>query len=405
MRTAVILRFIICLTGFMGISGCSEPTSSNGLILSAEQAKTQMLQPIDPRLNWAIENNNYQVQTFNADWQVIQTETIELYSQARQVYLFAKGYDVTQEQKYLQATIASAEFMLRYMFDATTSNWYSSVNRQDTTIHFAPKEYGTSFALFAMAHVYRITEDKRYLDTALKTWMLGDISIGLTLAKQAKANNLEQDQHTATWSINPLMHLFEALLALYDVSSSQVIWQDIEAIANFVTNDLLQPQGYLAEYYHHTNTPLPLSEGGYVELGHQIEWAYLLHTAVDKGLSGEFRNTANILYKYAMKTGWNEQSGSLAGRSDYEGKITQPEPVWWAQAELLRLSAYLKNNNYDGQRNARRFSHSMAFVVNEYVDQVQGGWMNNKQSKRTRNSLNKVLGYHAVAAYDELNDF
>ena len=362
-----------------------------------------MLQVIDPRLNWVVQNQNFMVQTFNADWQVIPTDTVELYSQARQVYLFAKGFDVTQAQHYRDATTASADIMLRDMYDTTTGNWYSSIARNQPQTRYGPKEYGTSFAIFAMAHAYRITQDKSYLDAALKTWMIGEVSVGLSLAR---ASQLQKSNITyfKAWSINPLMHLFEALLALYDVTQSPSVWQDIEFIAEFVEDDLLQPQGYIAEYYEQVNQPLTINNGGYIELGHQIEWAYLLQTAVDKGLDRRFRDVAQRLYDYAITTGWNEKQGSLAARSDYEGNVIESRPVWWAQAELLRLTAYLKNNHFDAMQNTARFSRSMAFVVNEYVDQVHGGWMNKKQSKRTRDSLNKVLGYHAVTAYNALHE-
>ena len=109
-----------------------------------------------------------------------------------------------------------------------------------------------------MAHVYRITQDKRYLDAALKTWMMGEVSVGLSLARDSQLQQSNTPYFEA-WSINPLMHLFEALLALYDVTQSPSVWQDIEFIAQFVEDDLLQPQGYIAEYYEQVNQPLAVT--------------------------------------------------------------------------------------------------------------------------------------------------
>ncbi|WP_420933489.1 AGE family epimerase/isomerase [Alteromonas sp. A081] len=393
---------ILCLLSIV-LVGCGAENKQIELILSSELAKGQMLQLIDPRLNWAEKNSNFMVQTFDANWQIAPTESVESYSQARQVYLFAKGYDVTQENRYLNAMVESADVMLRTMFDDTKVLWHSSINRYNTEKRYGPKEYSTSFAIFAMAHAYRISQDKRYLDAALKTWMLGEVSIGLTLAREAQQGKLNT-AFTNTWSINPLMHLFEALLALHDVTQSPSVWQDIEFIAQFVENKLMQPQGFLAEYYVNANMPLPISEGGYVELGHQIEWAYLLHLAVDKGLDSHFRNVAKRLYVYAMKTGWDEQAGNLAARSDYDSNLTVTTPVWWAQAELMRLTAYSANKNEDFDDSARIFSKSTAFALNEYVDQFNGGWLDKPQSNRSRIQLNKVVGYHAAAAYSVLQE-
>ncbi|WP_334029874.1 AGE family epimerase/isomerase [Alteromonas sp. P256] len=389
---------ILCLLS-MALVGCGDANKKTGLILSSELAKSQMLELIDPRLNWAEKNSNFMVQTFDANWQVVPTESVESYSQARQVYLFAKGYDVTQENRYLNAMVESADVMLITMFDDTKVLWHSSINRYNTDKRYGPKEYSTSFAIFAMAHAYRVSKDKRYLEAALKTWMLGDVSVGLTLAREAQQANLTPT-FTNTWSINPLMHLFEALLVLYDVTQSPSVWQDIEFIAQFIEDELIQKQGFLAENYVNVNVPLTISEGGYVELGHQVEWAYLLHSAIDKGLDSHFRNVAERLYDYAMKTGWDDQSGSLAARSDYDGNLIVTAPVWWAQAELMRLTAYSVNKNEDLDYSVRIFSKSMAFVVNEYVDQFNGGWLSERQSKRSRIQLNKVIGYHTVGMYD-----
>lgn len=397
MRITPFIILLLCGYSLI-LTGCEAKPKGQGLMISPEQAKAQMLQIIDPRLNWAVQNQNFMVQTFNADWHVTPTDTVELYSQARQVYLFAKGFDITQRQNYRDAAIASADLMLRDMYDTTTGNWYSSIARNQPQTRSGPKEYGTSFAIFAMAHAYRITQDKRYLDAALKTWVMGEVSVGLSLARVPQ---LQQSNTTyfEAWSINPLMHLFEALLALYDVTQSPSVWQDIEFIAQFVESDLLQPEGYVAEYYEQINQPLAIDNGGYIELGHQIEWAYLLHTAVDNGLDSRFRDIAQRLYDFAMKTGWSEDEGCLAGRADYAGNIIQPRAAWWAQAELLRLSAYTAHiDNFDSYQNFI-FSKVYTFSLENYIDQSFGGWGELKKSARKKQNSYKVLGYHAVEAY------
>lgn len=393
---------ILCLLS-MTLVGCGDANRKTGLMLSTELAKSQMLQLVDPRLKWAEKNNNYMVQSFDVDWQVVPTDSVESYSQARQVYLFAKGYDVTQENRYLNAMVKSADLMLKTMFDETKVLWHSSINRYNTNKRYGAKEYSTSFAIFAMAHAYRASKDKRYLEAALKTWMLGDVSVGLTLAREARQANFTPT-FINTWSINPLMHLFEALLVLYDVTQSPNVWQDIEIIAHFIDDELMQKQGFIAEYYVNVNVPLSISEGGYVELGHQVEWAYLLHSAVDRGLNSNFRNVANRLYNYAMVTGWNNKEDGLASRSDYKGNLTVSSPVWWAQAELMRLSAYLHNSLSYENNQSYIFANVYSFVINQFIDQRAGGWLSKRQKFTVRSRQKRVIGYHGVAAYSLLSN-
>ena len=78
---------------------------------------------------------------------MLPNKSIALYKQARQVYIFAKGFDVTQARHYRDATTASAYIMLRDMYDNTTGNWYSSIARNQPQTRYGPKEYGTSFAI------------------------------------------------------------------------------------------------------------------------------------------------------------------------------------------------------------------------------------------------------------------
>lgn len=377
---------------------CSVKASNGGSILSPEIAKTQMMQIITPRLEWAISNNNFAVQSFNAEWEPIPTETKALYKQARQVYLFAQSYKATADRRYLQATIASADFMLRYMFDEPSATWFASVNSTMPNQHYSSNEYDTSFALFAMAHAYEVTQNKRYLDAALSTWMLADLSTGFVLAKGKYNDNDLLTHDIKSWSTNSLMHLFEALIALYKVTDSDAIWQDIILITKFVGTDLLQEAGFIAEYYQSSFQPLSIVDGGYVELGHQVEWAYLLHTAVDLGLDIKFRRVATQLVEYALAIGWDASTGSLAARANYKQQVIDNKPVWWAQAELMRLFTYLSADT----SNLYLFSKSYAFCINNYINQINGGWQAKIPLNKENKKQTKVLGYHAVAAYLEV---
>ena len=386
--------FLFLLAGH-NIDARAERDSS---ILSATLAKSQMMQIIRPRLEWAMANNNYAVQLFDADWKVVPNESIALYQQARQVYIFAKGFEVTKDHRYLNAMIKSADFMIEHMYDESTSNWFANLNKYNFSQHTQSKEYDTAFALFAMAHAYDVSREKRYLDKALATWMLSDLATGFLLAKSKESSSAERTLYSQTWSTNALMHLFEALLALHDTTQSGVVWRDIEIIANFVATSLMQERRYIAEYYKNVDQPLPIVDGGYVELGHQIEWAYLLHTAVARGLDIKYRDVANKLVKSALAIGWDDSVGSLAARASYSEQVIENKPVWWAQAELMRLLTYLNTNTH----NIYLFSKSYAFCVNNYIDQINGGWQAKIPSTKESKKQAKVLGYHAVAAYFEV---
>ncbi|WP_421132065.1 AGE family epimerase/isomerase [Alteromonas sp. A079] len=392
MKKTVVIPWIFLFLLF----GPNDDARAEGSILSATLAKSQMMQIITPRLDWALANNNYAVQTFDADWEVVPNDSIALYQQARQVYIFAKGFEATSDNRYLIAMIKSADFMIDHMYDKSTSNWFASVSRDSLLQRSHPKEYDTAFALFAMAHAYDASKEKRYLDKALATWMLSDLATGFLLAKSKESSSAENIINSGTWSTNALMHLFEALLALHDVTKSGTVWQDIETIASFVATSLIQEESYVAEYYENVNQPLAISDGGYVELGHQIEWAYLLHTAVDKGLDTRYRIIANSLVEYALMVGWNDSEGSLGGSADYSMNLVEKQPVWWAQAEFMKLNLYFIKRKFDTSKSKYLLSSSYSFIVNSFLDYKTGGWFFSSQEGKRR-----PVGYHPVGMYSE----
>ena len=396
MKITVIIPWVLLFLLFGHNDDARAETE--GSILSATLAKSQMMQVITPRLEWAMANNNYAVQLFDADWEVVPNDSIALYQQARQVYIFAKGFEMTNDNRYLKATLESADFMLDYMYNETVSEWAASVDRENTLKRYPPKEYDTAFALFAMVHAYNASKDTRYLDAALATWMLGGLPKGVKIGKGLQKSQADSSIGNEKWSINPLMHFFEALLALFEVTQSHAVWQDIQIIANFVDTALVQDGSYIAEYYENVDQPLAIAKGGYVELGHQIEWAYLFYRAVDQGLDSKYRTLANSLLAYALATGWNEPEGSLSGRADYNHQLIEKRPVWWAQAEFMRLNIYLLNQRVQMEKCKLLLSRSYGFIVNSFLAQNTGGWV-------IRNSKSEIrpIGYHSVAMYDEIN--
>lgn len=379
--------------------GCVSEYHSNGLLLSHDQAKKQALDLVQPRLSFALEYQDYAVQLFNQKWEPLDKESVRLYDQARQVYLFVKAYEWTSELKYLQAAEKSADFMLEAMFDENAVIWRSLVSKTDLEPLVGNNPYDTAFAIFAMSQLATVSENKRYLDSAYKTWLLGDTSLGLEMSRALSKPDSAFETATLVWYQNPFMHLFEALLVLYSVSNDQYVWNDIEVMASLVKERLVQPSGALPEYFliGASISAQPEEEGGHVILGHQIEWAFLLRKAVSLGLDYSYLSTAEKLESYALDTGWNSEEGFLHARSNYDGsKVGGID--WWSQAELMRLSAWNVQHGSAVKENQKRFAANYAYSLNELIDQRNLGW-NDFLLPQAR-ERNKVIGYHAVAMYD-----
>lgn len=383
------------------------PTSAklnDSIILSSSIAKSQLEALVNPRLEWAISNNDYRVTNFTRDWTPVKSDTVSLYQQSRQVFVFLKVYELNNDRRYLDAAIKSADYMIQNMYDSLTGKWTATVKKDAPKLSTTSKSYDTSFALFAMAHMFRVTKEKQYLDIALKTWMLSYAWPGLNFAKGQFDNRPGKIGSNNVWSQNPLMHLFEALLVLYEVTESQQVFSDIKDIAAFIRDKLIDGRGYLAEYYYTDDfSPIAQSEGGYIEIGHQFEWSALMLSAVRMGLDDSFRELSKILFEYGQKFGVDSSTGHVISRVDYAGLTTDSKAKWWSQAEYMKanllMMGFFPNEQSRFQEN---FAMNYGYVLNHFIDQDNGGWVDENFKSNIPEKSKKVIGYHAVEFYSKL---
>ena len=119
--------------------------------------------------------------------------------------------------------------------------------------------------------------------------------------------------------------------------------------------------------------PLPLADGGYVDLGHQFEWAFLLSRAVEKGFPDRYLQIGGRLLEYGMKVAYDADNGGIFSSGDYDGKVIRPGKGWWQQCELLR--ALMHHAGTRGREDLwPAFGQSLAFVKANFLDAEFGGW-------------------------------
>jgi mannose-6-phosphate isomerase len=206
---------------------------------------------------------------------------------------------------------------------------------------------------------------------------------------------------------NPMMHLFEALLALHDATGSRDVLRDAEDLAGRIFTRLFQErEGYLPEMYDADWQPLPQDKRGYIELGHQFEWAYLLSRGAEHGLAPRFLEIGRRLLDYGMNHAYDAANGGIFSRANYAGEVSSGGKGAWEQCEALRAMMH-----YAALRGRAdlwpAFDKSLAFVKQFFLDDECGGWYTsyNPRSPRTerqsfKGSLGKA-GYHDTGMYVE----
>jgi cellobiose epimerase len=364
--------------------------------------------------NWlkaaATPNGFFQV-TLDRRWQPVGRQIATLTSQNRQIFVMATGYELTRKPGYLEAMKKGAEFFLASFRDRQYGGLFHSVSPDGKALDERKDSYGTAFAIFGMSHAARVAREPQYGEAALQIWsdMKKNLRDRTGFFKPGTARDYSQTQEPN--SQNPMMHLFEALLALHDATGSKEVYAEAEAHANAMfargEGQLFQESGgYLPELYDSAWKPLPTGGSGRIELGHQFEWAFLLSHAVEKGFSRKYLTVGERLLDYGMKVAYDRENGGIFSTSDYDGRRDAGPKGWWHQCELLRALAH-----YAAVRGRKDlwepFAQSLDFVKRNFIDAEYGGWYASYDPAKPREgrALNKggafQVGYHVCGMYVE----
>jgi mannose/cellobiose epimerase-like protein (N-acyl-D-glucosamine 2-epimerase family) len=150
--------------------------------------------------------------------------------------------------------------------------------------------------------------------------------------------------------------------------------------------------------------PLPQGGGGYIDIGHQVEIAYLLEAAGARGLSPVYPAAAQRVLDYVLKVGYDEESGGCYTRAELDGSVTR-DKGWWQQSGCLRLLMRFAAA-YGKPEMARRYEQTLAFVRNEFIDTGNGGWYLRMKSQCARSPCpdEQPDAYHMTALHREALD-
>jgi hypothetical protein len=260
----------------------------------------------------------------------------------------------------------------------------------------------SSFAMDSLAHAGRVTGNKKYLDAALVLFrevrdkmrdgpFIGSGSYtrdfmqraagggafgggggrgqGRGAAAQAGGASAAPPQPPAALvarrhGVN--LHMFEALLSLYEATKSEEVWYEINSELKAIDRLFDYEQGYFAESYDDNWKPVG-NPGG--NPGHLFEWASLLSKAVELGADPKFIQLGSRNIDMGLRF-YNNDVGGLGG-VNANGQPTQM--LWWPQCEVIKATATYATLH--GRADLCPYFHkTLSFVKKEYFDTEAGGW-------------------------------
>lgn len=405
-----------------------------------EEAATRDL--MDYWFKHSVEPNGFIQENLDREWKPWGTQReATVNGQGRQLYSMAVAYEMTRSPEHRAALERGLDFLLK-MRDLEFGGYYDRVGADLSVISDTKSGY-MSFALYSLAISGRVLGEQKYLDAAMELFRevrdkmrdgpfigsgtfrrdfmqratgRGGAGRGGAAAAGARGRGAGAPPAGArasgpanvgaTRAHGTNLHMFEALLALYEATKSDEVWyqlqQELDAIERLFNYEI----GYFPESYDAEWKPVGNPSGN---PGHLFEWASLLSRAVELGADPKFIVLGSRNLDLGLKS-YNDAVGGLGG-VNASGQPTQM--LWWPQNEVIKATA-----NYailHGRSDLWPYFHkTLDFVKKEYLDPEYGGWFPNfvpgqPRSERGPAALRKgsVDGpewgaYHIMSMYEDL---
>jgi mannobiose 2-epimerase len=328
--------------------------------------------------------------------------------QGRVLYTLAIGYEVSGgQQRYLDAITKAADFLLR-MHDDEYGGYFNRTTPDLKPIDDTKGGF-QSFAIFSLAHCARVTKNQRYAQAAmtacreLKAKMAdgpfisgnfkrdfsgpaprgagfgrgGGRGTGAAGADAAAAQGRGFQMAPGGHRLD--VHMFEALLGLYEATQSKEVWDTISAEMDVMAKVYDYQVGHLSEAYDADWKPVgnPTANPG-----HLFEWASLLSHAVELGANPKFIELGSRNLDLGL-TVYNKEVGGLGGRN----ASGQPSlMLWWPQCEVIKATAHYAILR--GRSDLWPYHHqTLDFVKKTYLDPEYGGWFEGYIPGSTREAI------------------
>jgi mannose/cellobiose epimerase-like protein (N-acyl-D-glucosamine 2-epimerase family) len=346
---------------------------------------------LDHWLQASVMPNGFIQENLDRQWKPMGTQReASLNGQGRQLYCMVAGYEYSGDKRYLTAITKCADFLLK-MRDPEFGGFYNRTTPDLKVIDDTKTGY-TSFTIFPLAHAARVTKNQKYADAAMKSWTevrdkMRDGQFFYNSMKRdfsgpAPVSNIGNPSGARNASGGPTagamagrrhglnVHMFEALLALYDTTESKEVWAEIMTEMAAMEKMYDYKLGYLPEGYDENwHAPTPQS----FNVGHLFEWGSLFSRAVELGADKKFVELGSRSVDLGLKVGFHKPTGGTWMIAKPDSTPARDYMIWWTQCETLKATArYAIRHGRDDLW--PYFDQALAFVKQNFLDNEYGGW-------------------------------
>lgn len=274
------------------------------------------------------------------DWGRSEDRRRSLVSQARFAHNFTKGWLLTGDRRWRERAQLAARGLQSGFPLAPCGLPFFSVNESGTVADERVWTYGVSFALFGFAHGAVVEDDPVWEATAESYWRslvkLRDGHGGWSRHYSPDGRPVSEER-----THNPIMHLFEALLAWHRLGRNPVWTERAREILDFICSRVLAPSGdWMPEQSDAQWRPAAMEGWDYLSIGHQWEWAHLLVQAHEAGVPGIDLDLARRLAATGRRLGLRGPD-DLVSRVKPDGSVVADWHLYWDYCEAARACVWL----------------------------------------------------------------
>lgn len=319
-------------------------------------------------------------------------------TQARQSFVLARCTEAGWLDETAQAVEGLRYLRAKAWMAGGEPGWAHRLDDQGQVTDGRRDLYDHAFIILACAWVFKASGETEFRELAYATLDF----IETHLASQQGGFVEAIGAAVLPRRQNPHMHLFEALMALYEVTQDADLLPRIAGLRGlFDTAFFHSAPGHLLEFFTADWRPHPES-GHILEPGHFCEWVWLL--AECERLTGTPAGSAgSVLFANAMADGVNAQTGLLVAAMDPQGSPVDAGSRTWMQTEWVRAASIeLKRGNPDAAGILEQASE--ALLTRHLEAGIAGGWddaIGAEGGSRSANMPASTL-YHLVGSLLEI---
>jgi len=316
---------------------------------------------------------------------------------SRQVYSFSHGHHLQWIEAKRQILNGVDWLMDRAWAKDGEPGFLHIVDDNSQPLDHTRDLYDHAFHILGLSWAYRATKDAQILSVAEQAWYF--IEDTLAAKNGGWYENLQQTQIRRQ---NPHMHMFEALLSMFEVTKDTAYLIRADDIAQLLLERFIdQKSGYLFEEFNNNWTAMTPAR---IEPGHMMEWTWLLHQRAQIPAKTATTSCQINFLQHGENLG-RQENGLLIDSCDPNGDISQHSSRLWVQCEWLKA---LLTSNDQSQNLDQKANDLCERLFTYFINQDHPAlWMDavSKNNQPLSNRVPASIVYHLVSAAAQVEQF